>query len=218
MIVIRETNILTISKISTEVLHPFLNGRKKIFTTQKTLFLLSIFLETIKMFDFYLKMISKEVKSKRVNLKRLTNDDILRLVYAEETINDFISSFVPLRGVLDKVLRGKFIKFYEKDKDVMEDLVDDSRQTLKHCEVNLKSIKNVREAYSTILTNNLNKVIKFLTTITILLTIPTIISSIYGMNVGLPLGENPFAFVYIILAIILLVFFVVLIMWRKKWF
>ncbi|RLI96315.1 MAG: magnesium transporter CorA family protein, partial [Candidatus Aenigmatarchaeota archaeon] len=73
------------------------------------------------------------------------------------------------------------------------------------------------EAYSTVLSNNLNRIMKFLTSMTIILTIPTIISSIYGMNVGLPLQENPAAFFYIIFLILVMSSVMVVVFIRKGW-
>jgi len=194
MIVITPEYFVTLSKVHVEVLDGFIEGKKKTNTTQKTRFLLSIIHETMNRYELYLKRISKDVKAKKINLQKLENKDILLLVSYEETVNDFIASFVPLNNVLRKVFGGKIIPLYEKDKEVTEDLVDDAKQTFEMADGTLKSIKNIREAYSTILTNNLNKVMKFLAAFTIILTIPTMIASMFGMNIALPFANNSHAF------------------------
>lgn len=99
------------------------------------------------------------------------------------------------------------------EKDIIEDLFMDSKQTLEISRVGLRSIKNIREAYSAILANELNKAIKLLIAATIVLTIPAIVASIFGMNVKLPLENSPFAFFYalvIILVLAVLLFYVLI--------
>ena len=147
----------------------------------------------------------------------MENKDIVHLVQHEEVLNGFISSFVPLMNVLEKVLTGKFLTIFEQDKDLIDDLLIDSEQTLQLGKTSIKSITNIREAYSAILANNLNKVMKFLTAITIIFMVPNIIAGFYGMNVHLPLAGNAFAFYHILGGSILLVILITVLFYRKRW-
>ena len=88
---------------------------------------------------------------------------------------------------------------FEEDMELVEDLSLSNRQLIEIAKSNLKNIVNVREAYSTIMTNNLNKTMKTLTSITVILTIPTIVASFFGMNVDLPFDNHPLAYVFILL-------------------
>ncbi|MCK5490585.1 MAG: magnesium transporter CorA family protein [Candidatus Pacebacteria bacterium] len=217
LVVITRDNIITLSNGQNCVINNFVKKFPYFSTTHKTSLLLKIITEVFNSYDKYLNRILKDIKIKKIKIDNLNNKDILFLVQEEETLNDFESSIVPIISNLERILSGRYIKIYDKDKNEIEDLFMDSKQTIEISRVALKSIKNIREAYSTILTNELNRVIKILTVVTIVLTIPTIISSIYGMNVSLPLGNSPFAFLYVIL---LIVFMSVAFLWlliKRRW-
>jgi len=217
LVVITQDNIITLCKTKNKITDNFLTRNSDFCTTHKTNFLLKIILEIFGSYDLYLNRILKDIKSKKIKIGNLENKDILFLVQEEETLNNFVSSLFPAINILEKILSGRYITIYEKDKDIMEDLVMDSNQTMELSRAGSRSIKNIREAYSAILTNELNKIMKILTFVTIFLTIPTIVSSIFGMNVALPLENNPFSFLFVIIIIILLsaLFFAVIKV--KRW-
>lgn len=217
LIVITKDNIVTLSKEKNCTINNLVKKFPHFSTTHKTNFLLKIITEVFDSYDKYLNRILKDIKIKKIKIDNLNNKDILFLVQEEETLNDFESSIVPIISNLERMLSGRYIRIYNKDKNEIEDLFMDSNQTLEISRVAIKSIKNIREAYSTILTNDLNRVIKILTVVTIVLTIPTIISSIYGMNVSLPFDHSPFAFLYVIA---LIIFMSVAFLWlliKRRW-
>ncbi|MCK5332714.1 magnesium transporter CorA family protein [Candidatus Parcubacteria bacterium] len=217
LVVITEDNIVTLSREENNMIDNMVKKFPLFYTTHKTSFLLKIIIEVFNSYDKYLNRILKDIKIKKIKIDNLSNRDILFFVQEEETLNDFESSIVPIISNLDRILSGRYIQIYDKDKDAIEDLFMDSKQTLEMSRVALKSIKNIREAYSTILTNDLNKVIKILTIATIVLTIPTIVSSIYGMNVLLPFDGSPFAFLYIMLIIFSLSLAFLWLLVKRKW-
>ena len=204
LVVITADNIITLCKTKNKITDNFLTKDTNFCTTHKTNFLLKIIIEVFGTYDLYLNRILKDIKSKKIKINNLENKDILFLVQEEETLNNFVSSLYPAINILEKILSGRYITIYEKDKDIMEDLVMDSNQTMELSRAGSRSIKNIREAYSAILTNELNKIMKILTFVTIFLTIPTIVSSIFGMNVALPLEGNPLAFLFVIVIIVLM--------------
>lgn len=215
-VIITDKLVVTISIKPNEIMGRFLSGKVKFYTTQKSKFLLKIFSEAVKSYDVLIKSIAKKISRQKFKLDSLKNRDIVNLVQQEEILNNFISSLIPNVNIFDRILKGKYIKLYEQDEDLIEDLLIDARQVIDLCNTNIKTIKNVREAYSTILTNNLNKILKFLTSITIILTLPTIIASIYGMNVSLPGSGQNFAFYYIIgFTIIVMAAAYLIFSWRK---
>ncbi|MDD3190714.1 MAG: magnesium transporter CorA family protein [Candidatus Pacebacteria bacterium] len=217
LVIITDENIVTICKEKEQLTKYFIEGDKDFLTTKKTYFVLKIVSEIFKSYDTYLNRILKDIKLKKIQIDNLKNRDILFLVQEEETLNDFISSLVPAINITEKILRGKYINIYDRDEDIIEDLVLDSKQTLELSRNGLKSIKNIREAYSTILTNDLNRVMKILTITTIILTVPTIISSIFGMNIPLPLANNPMAFFYIMSLTIVLSIILLVIIIKRRW-
>lgn len=217
LVIITESNIVTICKEKEYITNYFLEKDRDFLTTKKTYFVLKTISEIFRNYDLYLNKILKDIKQKKIEIHNLRNKDILFLVQEEETLNDFISALMPTINITERILRGKYITIYDKDIDIVEDLVMDSKQTLELSGSGLKSIKNIREAYSTILTNDLNRVMKFLTIATIMLTVPTIISSVFGMNVPLPMQDNPFAIFYILGIIVfssLMLFFIIV---KRKW-
>lgn len=217
LLIVTESHIITVTTSRSQLFTPFLKENKTFYTTQKTNFVLQILSNIINKYDLYIKQIVKDIKAKRINIYKLENKDIVHLVQYEEILNDFISSFVPLINVLQKVLTGKYLTIFEQDKDLIDDLLIDSEQTLQLSKTSIKSITNIREAYSTILSNNLNKVMKFLTAITIIFMIPNIIAGFYGMNVKLPFADNTFAFYYLFGISIIFIIFISTLFYRKRW-
>ncbi|MEA2098317.1 MAG: magnesium transporter CorA family protein [Patescibacteria group bacterium] len=218
LVVITQDNIITLCKVKNKITDNFLTRDVKFCTTHKTNFLLKIILEIFSAYDLYLNRILKDIKLKKIRISNLENKDILFLVQEEETLNDFVSSLFPAINILEKILSGRYITIYKRNKDIIEDLVMDSNQTMEISKAGSRSIKNIREAYSAILTNELNKIMKILTFVTIFLTIPTIISGIFGMNVILPLEGNPFAFLIIVLVIVILSILFFVVIKKKRWF
>ena len=182
---------MTISKNSLElfdqVLSPkidfsrFTNSRNLV----KILFLLS------RMFEKSVHKILKETRTNRADLSKLKNKNIVDLINHEDKLNTYIASFGGIINTYSRVLRDKSVRFIEEDEEIVEDLIIDLNETLNLCKQTLKTITNMRTYYSTKLSNDLNKTVTVLTLATILLAIPTLISSIYGMNVSLPFQDSP---------------------------
>jgi magnesium transporter len=139
------------------------------------------------------------------------------LVELESTLNEYINALMSSTSAIKKILSGNHLKLYDEDKDIIEDIQLEKQQQLETAKTNLKTIQNIRNAYTAIITNNLNSVIKLLTSLTIILTIPTIMSSMYGMNVKLPFSDHEYAFSAISIIAILIMAFVTFIFIKKDW-
>jgi magnesium transporter len=124
---------------------------------------------------------------------------------------------VILNNLLGPTLTGKFLELYENDKDLIEDLILSNGQLIDLCQANLKNIVNIREAYSTIVANNLNRTMKFLTSITVILTVPMIVGSLWGMNIPLPLANYSGAFPIMTLGVLAVSIILLIIFSKKKW-
>ncbi len=194
LLMVGENFVATITQKPLPFLDKFTGGRVKFFTTQKTKLFLQLFAEINSSYNHHLTNINRRVRAMTSDLEKITNKDIIQFVNLEGYLNDFISALTPTHAILNNLLSGKFLKLYEEDKDLTEDLFLANGQFIESCNAILKNIVNIREAHSTIITNNLNRVIKLLTALTIILTIPTVISSVYGMNVKLPFANSPLAF------------------------
>lgn len=189
-VIISDTFVLTIENEPSELLNPFLNSNVKFSTTQKTKFFFQIFHQINIVYQKSITSINRKVRSLSVNIEKIKNRDIIQFVRFEKALNDFLSALVSTNNALEKVQYGKFLPLYEDDSELAEDLSLNEEQLIEICKSNLKTIVNVRSAYSTILTNNLNRVIKLLTIITIILTVPTMIAGLFGMNVALPVNTE----------------------------
>jgi magnesium transporter len=163
-----------------------------------------------------LTLLNRRVNNIRGKYDRIGNRDILELVTIEDTMSNYLSSLALSRTVLKDILAGKSVKLSELYFEKVEDIYHALGQMIEVCQTNITSLTNLREAYSTILTNNLNRVIKLFTSLTIILTIPTIISSFFGMNVRLPL-EHPAAFFYILVGTVVVSGILLTIFIKNDW-
>ncbi|RME60909.1 magnesium transporter CorA family protein [Candidatus Parcubacteria bacterium] len=217
LLILAPHHIVTVSLVTPPFLEKFLNGTTSFYTTQKTKLCLQIFSEITTCYNIFLAEIGKGIRKTRANIEQLTTEEIARFVLLEEILNDFLSALVPTNAILQTLLSGKYLRLYEEDKNLVEDLSLSHGQLIEACKSHLKTIVNIREAYSTIMTHQLNRVIKLLTALTIVSAIPTIIASFYGMNVALPLAEHPSAF-WIVLSIAIFLSLVILVIFaRNRW-
>lgn len=217
LIAVSKQHIVTISRAKFPFLEQFASGKMDFSTTQKIKFFIQIFSEMNHEYNLFLTEISKRVRSVRVRLKKISHKDIIQFVDFESIINDFLSALVPTNSILHNLLSGRHLQLYEKDKELIEDLFLSNKQLMEISTSTLKTIVNIRDAYSTIMTQDTNRVIKLLTSLTIILTVPTIVASVYGMNVGLPYADSPYAFLGIIAGNILFMYLMALIFIRKNW-
>src|SRR3989344_361475 len=193
--------LATVSLTKPDFINSFLES-SEFYTTQKVKLLLQLIQHLNKTHNTYLNQISKKIRSIEVKLEKIKNSDIIQFVAFEGILNDFRPVLVRTNAILDALLKSRHINLYEKDKDLVEDIMLSNKQLIEVADDSIRTIKNIREAYSTIMTNNLNRVVKLLTSVTVILTIPTMIASIYGMNVPLPFSDQPWAFVAILLLIV----------------
>ena len=195
-----ESFIFTVSERKLDFFDRFIEGRIEFNTTQKVRFLLRILAEVDGAYARFITLINKEVRRLSARLSgNIENRDIILFVNFETILNDLLDALVPTNGALSKLLSGKFLSLREEDKELAEDVYLSNGQLVELCRSNLRAIMNIRNAYSTIMTNNLNRVIKLLTALTIIFMLPNIIVGAYGMYVGLPFQTSPQAFLVIII-------------------
>ncbi|MCK5149474.1 hypothetical protein KAJ87_00930 [Candidatus Pacearchaeota archaeon] len=191
LIVYSNDLFMTISKHPLEIIEKLLNIKRKSETFSFSRNLLKILFLISRMFELSVRKIIKEIKKNKKDLNKLTNNDIAKLIQEEDKLNQYISSFGAIIQTYHRILREKTIKLFKKDEEIIEDLIIDLNETLTLCKYALKSISNMRDYYSTKLSNDLNKKVTLLTIFTIFLTIPTLVAGIYGMNITLPLQTYP---------------------------
>lgn len=216
-IVLTPSYIITISPHESKLIDSVVNSKINLATTQKHKLMLFFILKTTQEFTSKIKKVRYAVIEQEKKLKNVDNSAILMLSKNEEKLNQYLSSLAPMKILLEALGSGRILTFHEKDKDLLEDLFIAIRQSEDLCRVNVRSIRSLREAYQILFTNDVNKTIKLLTAITIIFTIPTIIASIYGMNVILPLATEKHAFSLILLIMLLCSVMLIIIFIKKKW-
>jgi magnesium transporter len=196
-IIINDQYFITISLSSNAIIDTFVS-QTNLHTTQRSKFLLQLLLTITDSFTRRIKAIRNEVQQKSNTYDDVTETEITVLSKNEQILNQYLVDLIPMRNVLEAILSGKHLLLYEEDSDLVEDILISIRQSVDVCRVNLKSIQTIRNAHHIIFTNKLNKTMKLLTSFTIILTIPTIIASMYGMNIELPFMHHPLAFLIVL--------------------
>jgi magnesium transporter len=186
---------------------------------QRTRLVLSLLSEINKTYRTYLLKVSREVLGVRSKLNKhdIDNKDFINFIDIEEDLNEITGALQSYDQVMTTLLRGKTLKLYEQDVDLAEDVELSIKELLVVAETRKLTIASTREAYSTIMANNLNKTFKKLTSISIFMTIPTITSGLYGMNLTLPLSHNRLAFWYILGIVMAITGTVVWLFKKFKW-
>ena len=194
LVVVSSNAMITISDERLELFDRMFKTKKNFFDNLPAKDLINILFILSNKFSYWIRKISKDVKKDRKNLSLLNEKDILDLSIQEDILNDYLSSLEPMRNLYRAVSKSRDLRFKESERDFIEDLTIDIDQTISLCISSLKSITNMRDYYSTILSNNRNQILKVLTIFTIFLTIPMVLSGLYGMNIMLPLQSHPDAF------------------------
>lgn len=215
LIVLDKNFVMTLSVEEVPFIERIINSPDKNHTKESLI--LQVLEQVNNDFNSHVIRISRKVRSLINKLDRINNRDIIQIVSYETSLNEFVSDLLHINTVISKLFSGRIVKFNEEAKDELEDIKITNLQLIELSKSSLKTMVNTREASSTIMTNNLNRVIKLFTSLTVLLTIPTIISSIYGMNVHLPFENNPLAFVGIVAVICLILGSLSYLFYRREW-
>lgn len=216
MIVVRDDFFITVSLRKNKIIEDFEKRKIKNFQTyKKSKLIFQILYLNSSYYLSYLKQINKETEIAEYILKNsMKNKELLKLLSLEKSLVYFTTSLKSNELVMEKTMRGKIIKLYEEDEDMLEDAITENRQAIEMAKIYSDILNGSMEAYGSIISNNLNGVMKTLTSITIVLAVPTMISSFWGMNVSLPFEHSPFGFA--IMIIIALLTTILVTWWLKK--
>lgn len=217
---ITQTNIITVCTEETPILNDFINKRIKDFSTKKKMrFIYQIFARTISLYQSTLRAIDKMRTEIEERVGDNTTDiDLIDLHELESTLVYFATSLNANSGVLNRLTRYTRLEQYPDDQELLDDLIVENRQAIEMTSIYRDILNGTRELISSVIDSKLNNVMKYLTAITLVMAIPTIISGFYGMNVrseGMPFAETPqgFGIICVLTVIICVVSMVVL---KKK--
>ncbi len=219
LVIITSDHLITIMRTDTDVLSRLTTDVIDVVTTQKTKTLLQIFHEINRSYSRQLTKVSKRLLQVRAQMRQshINNRDFVNIIELEEDLNEFLSALMPQSLLLASIVHGRYLRLYEDDRDIVEDLERSESELIELTKSRLRTLTNMRQAYDAIATNNLNNTFRRLTSIAIFLTIPTIIGGLFGMNVPIPLQHHQFAFAYVLALIGFLILCAIWIFHRKKW-
>ncbi|HYF96935.1 MAG TPA: magnesium transporter CorA family protein [Patescibacteria group bacterium] len=219
LIISTDKNIITVMRSGDNILDSLISGRTPLLTTQKTKTFLYILDQINQSYRSQLLVIAKQILGFRSQMRRTeaSSIDLIRFIELEEDLNEFLSALQPQALVLNALESGKYMRLYEDDRDMVDDIMLNTTELIEQCKSRLRTVVNVRQAYDVIATNNLNKIFRRLTSIAIFLAIPTVIGGLWGMNVAVPFQDNKYAFVIMLAVIAGSVFFATRFFSYKKW-
>lgn len=185
-------SVVTVCLEETHELNSIVEGKvKHVFTNLRTRFVLQIIYQITVSFIFYLRAINR--KSSEVENKlhvSFDNQQLFQMLDLEKSTVFFSTALKANQVVADRISRGRVLTLYEDDEELIEDIQIEVKQAISMCDIYSNILSGTMDAYASIISNNLNIVMKVLTAITILMAIPTMVASFYGMNVAsLPLAN-----------------------------
>ncbi len=218
--IVHPDHLITICLRVNPILGEFERGMVRgFFTFKKTRFLFQI-LQTISAFYLrYLYRIDRETDKLERELRASSrNESIYDLLNLQKALVYFTTSLRSNEAVLQKLMRGKSVKMYEEDEELLEDTITEYRQASEMAKIYTDILTGMMDAFASVISNNLNQVMKLLTSITIMLSIPVIVSSFWGMNVPVPFGSYVHGFtIAIVIAFVISLGFAI-VFWRKRYF
>lgn len=205
-IMITKNNVITLSIEENPIINEFAEGiLRNVHTNLKTQFVLHIMLRIATKYLQYLNQIDRITSHVEKELRKsMKNKELIQLLEIEKSLVYFSASLKSNDATLEKIMRGRYIKLYDEDHDLLEDVLIEIKQAIEMTGIYLNILSGIMDAFGSIISNNLNIVMKVLASITLIMSIPTVISGIYGMNVGnLPFAEN--WYFPVLLAVVLMI-------------
>ncbi|MCT4660939.1 MAG: magnesium transporter CorA family protein [Tissierellales bacterium] len=195
-IILKDKYIITICLKDNIVLNDFRNQKiKNFFTFKRNRFVLQMLYRIDTKYLIYLKQIDRMSNQIERQLHQsMKNKELIQLLDLEKSLVYFTTSLRGNQLVLEKLGKLKAMKLYPEDEDLLEDVIIENKQAIEMANIYSSILSGMMDAFASVISNNLNIVMKYLTTITIVMSIPTIFASFYGMNVPLPLQNSPYMF------------------------
>lgn len=218
-IILTHNQIVTVNSFENEAIKKFLNTFQNRSPDKKNMMVLKIFEKVVTNFLEFLKEINQRrniLEQKLYDSNR--NAELLELVRIQKSLVYFITALRSNELLMIKMSRTKFLQLNEDEQEILDDLIVETSQALEMANTYTTILSSTLDAFASIISNNLNNVLKRLTSITIILSLPALVTSVYGMNVPIP-GQNwPHSFympllISLILSIIISAYFM-----KKKWF
>jgi magnesium transporter len=218
-IILTESYITTVCKTETDVIQALVAGRARgLMTGKPNRLTLQLLLLTASQFLAYLREINKSVDRLEDQLQRsLRNREVLELLKFQKSLTFFATGLTSNELMLQHLQKSRLFEPFAEEQDLLDDVLTEVQQAIGMTNISSNILSQMMDAFASIISNNLNVVMKFLASVTIILSLPTMIASFYGMNVKLPLGGHEMAFLFIGIASVTIMMATLLVFWRKDW-
>ena len=219
-IILTDHYVFTISLRENKVINDVVSGRVRNIQTQfRTQFVLRLMMNITASFLVYLKQIDKTSSAMQRKLHgAMKNHELIQMLELEKSLIYFSTSLKSNDVTMNKILRGRVVKLYEEDQDLLEDVLIEIKQAIEMCNIYSGILSGTMDAFASIISNNVNTIMKRMTSLSIVLMVPTLIASFYGMNVDIHIEELPHAFSLIVCFSVLLSALAFIVFRKIKWF
>jgi magnesium transporter len=219
-IVLTENMVVTICRKDNEIVQEFAGGRVKGLSTAKRYrFILRILLSTANRYLVYLREINQVVDTIEDRIPVSSrNREVLELLKFQKSLVYFTTALRSNELMMERLQRWQIFKMYPDDEDLLEDVITENQQAIEMVGISANILNSVMDTFATIVSNNLNVVMKFLASVTIVMSVPTIVTSFFGMNVNLPFSTHPLAYLFIIVLFMAISGIVVYLFMKRDWF
>ena len=218
-IMIKGNIIVTICRYEKEMFKVLANGKYRLLKTGKRYrFALYIFLETATRYLAHLREINRMTETIEDQLQKSTrNRELMELLKYQKSLTYFATALRSNEVMMERVQRTQIFNYYEEDQDLLEDVLTENQQAIQMTSINTEILSSMMDAFASIISNNLNTVMKALAALTIILNLPTVVAAFYGMNVVLPGEDHPLAFLTVIGIAVGLTALATFIFYKRDW-
>lgn len=219
-IVFNDKLVITICKRKNTILAELLKSKYKGFSIAKRIrFILRILLLTAATFLTFLREINTQVERVEDKLQAsMRNKEVMELLKYQKSLVYFETALKSNELMLERLQKTRLFNRYDEDEDLLEDVLTENQQAIEMVAIAENILSSTMDAFASIISNNLNVVMKFLASVTIVLSIPTIITGFFGMNVTIPFADARWAYIAILALLVIVCLLVVWIFNRKNWF
>ena len=219
-IILTSRFLITVCRRPNEILQDLSSGKVRgLSTAKRNRFVLRILIMTATRYLFYLREINRmiEVLEDQIVLAS-RNRELLELLKYQKSLVYFTTALRSNELMLERLQRWQVFKAFADDEDLLEDVITENQQAIEMVGISTNILSSTMDGFASLVSNNLNEVMKFLASVTVVMSIPTIVTSFFGMNVNLPFQEHPWAYIFIIGLFVAMAAVVVVIFWKRDWF
>lgn len=212
--------VVTVVLEQIPILEDIIDRRMEQYDTANHIaFVLQILYAVAYYFLKYLNSLIEHMHTLEKNIREsMKNEELYAFMAIQRSLVFFATALQSNKAILEKMVVAAHYTDKDEDKELLQDVIIENKQAIAMTDTYTQIVGGMSDTFSSVIANNLNRVMKFLTSFTIILSLPTIVASIYGMNVKLPFSDNEYAFGLIMMGTIIVTIITTIVFWRKKYF